>query len=91
MPKGTGSPEVTKELVAKADHKIPDVLCHLRPCNENAPDDHEECGVEHILNVPQPNGKRRERIAETLAQWQMVSEGGISSSRNRRQTNCVLE
>lgn len=54
MPEGAGCPEVGQELVAEADHKVPDVSSHLRPRDEDAPDDHEEGGVERVSDVPQP-------------------------------------
>lgn len=53
MPEGAGCPEVGQELVAEAHHKVPDVSSHLRPCDEDAPDDHEEGGVECVSDVPQ--------------------------------------
>lgn len=54
VPEGAGCPEVGQELVAEAHHKVPDVSSHLRPRDEDAPDDHEEGGVECISDVPQP-------------------------------------
>lgn len=54
MPEGAGCPEVGQELVAEAHHKVPDVSSHLRPRDENAPDDHQEGGVECVSDVPQP-------------------------------------
>lgn len=54
MPEGAGCPEVGQELVAEAHHKVPDVSSHLRPGDEDAPDDDEEGGVECVPDVPQP-------------------------------------
>lgn len=54
MPEGAGCPEVGQELVAEAHHKVPDVSSHLRPGDEDAPDDDEEGGVERVPDVPQP-------------------------------------
>lgn len=63
VPEGAGCPEVGKELVAEAHHKVPDVSSHLWPCNENAPDDHKEGGVECISDIPQSE-KRERHITE---------------------------
>lgn len=48
----TGGSEVGEELVTQADHKVPDVPGHLRPGDEDAPDQDHEDRVEAIANVP---------------------------------------
>lgn len=47
-----GCSEVREELVTQADNKIPDVSCHLWPCNENTPDKDHKHGIEAITYVP---------------------------------------
>lgn len=47
-----GGSEVGEELVTQTNHKVPDVSCHLWPCDEDAPDQDHEDRVEAIANVP---------------------------------------
>ena len=59
-----GRSEVGEELEAEADHKVPDVACHLGAGDEDAPDEDQQGGVEGVADVPQPEkygGRERER------------------------------
>lgn len=47
-----GGSEVGEELVTQTDHEVPDVSRHLRPCDEDAPDQDHEDRVEAVANVP---------------------------------------
>lgn len=51
---GGGSSEVGEELEAEAHHKVPDVSGHLRPGDEDSPEDHSQDCIEGVANVPQP-------------------------------------
>lgn len=48
----TGGSEVGEELVTQTNHKVPDVSCHLWPCNKDTPDQDHENRVEAVANVP---------------------------------------
>lgn len=48
---GAGRPEIGQELVAQADHKIPDVAGHLWASDKYTPDEDQENGVEGIADV----------------------------------------
>lgn len=49
---GAGCSEIRQELETQANDKVPDVSCHLRSCNKDAPDQNHQDGVESIANVP---------------------------------------
>lgn len=54
-----GGPEVGDELVTEAYNEEPDVPSHLRPCNEETPDDKKQGSVKEVVNVPEPEGQRQ--------------------------------
>lgn len=76
VPEGARCPEVGQELVAEAHHKVPDVSSHLRPRDEDAPDDHEQGGVERVADVPQPG--KEASYQETHQQQEAHQPAAIS-------------
>ncbi|EGV91561.1 hypothetical protein I79_025712 [Cricetulus griseus] len=57
-----GGPKVGDELIAEAHNEEPDVPSHLRPCNEEAPDDKKQGSVEEVVNVPEPKDQKQKHI-----------------------------
>lgn len=49
-----GCSEVRQKFVTQTNHKVPDVSCHLRSCNKNAPDKNHKDSIETITDIPQP-------------------------------------
>lgn len=54
-------PKVGDELITEAHNEEPDVPRHLRPCNEEAPDDQEQGGVKEVVDVSEPEEQKQKR------------------------------